>query len=402
MALLLAPLYALELGATTEVIGLLVAAAFVIPLFLAIPVGAIVDRVPHKAMLIPAAAILAAAPLPVITFMSTTGLAFTQVLLGISHLVLVVASQAYVASVGSGKQHEANFGWYTMFMSGGQLAGPIVAGVASDELSFLAAYALVATVGLLALIGFLPFRFTQVHRSAQASGFAWQKLRHLAGVSGFRVGVLVSFCVLFALTAYLTFFPLHLAALGYSTATIGLIIGVRALASTVVRPFMPLIITALSGRQATMLVTVVCVMLAISLAGTASALWAVVAISVLVGVGVGISLPLAIVAVADHQHAEVRGAALGIQVTANRSAQALCPATLGLVAGALGLAAAFFASGMLLLACAGLLIGWLLPAARSGAAPEAHNVPGSLNRPPKLTGAPDEPHKEIHEDRTAP
>ena len=120
----LVPLFGLELGASPAVIGLLVSAGYVLPLLLAIGAGSLVDRRGPRPLIVGGMIGMTLSPLLVAAVPDLGALIVAQLVLGLSHLLVIVAAQAHVASRGEGQARERNFGWYTTFVSVGQLTGP--------------------------------------------------------------------------------------------------------------------------------------------------------------------------------------------------------------------------------------------------------------------------------------
>jgi MFS family permease len=357
----LVPLLGLELGASPAVVGLLVSLAFVFPLFLAMPTGALVDRVGSRGLITAGAVGLGLAPLAVTLWPNLAVLALAQVVAGLAHLVLVVAAQSHIASLGtSGREREKNFGWYTTFLSAGQLVGPLLAGVLADTVSYELAFGVAGTVSLaaVAMSRFLPA--SRLGASGGPLGLYGQpgQVRSLLSNEGVKIALVVSSGVLFAMSAHAAFLPLYLESLAYPVTAIGFLISFKALMAMVVRPFMSGIIHLLGGRARTLLVMVLMVALGLGMTGFVTSVPALVMVAVLVGVGSGLSQPLSMVAVADHVEARERGFALGLRLTGNRVAQVVGPLLLGVVAEVAGFGLTFLVAGLALVGSSLLILLW--------------------------------------------
>lgn len=333
----LAPLYSVALGASPAVIGAVIAAAFLFPLFLAVPVGSLVDRFGPRGMLLTGALLVGASPFLVPLFPGFASLGAVQVLGGLGQLLSVVAAQSMVAGLAGGRARERNFSWYSTFVSIGQLLGPLTAGFAVDLYGFEAAYALSGAIALLAVV--LTARLGRApNPSASAStGFPTPvQMRRLLGRPGVQLSLLVSGTLMIPLLGYQSFLPAYLDLLAYPASAIGAIISLRALITIAVRPFMPAIIRLLGGRFLTLVVTTA--MTAVGLAGVfhAGSLLALVLVALFVGVGAAIAQPLTMVAVVEGVEPEQRGTAFGLRLSANRLLQVLGPLALGLMAQAVG------------------------------------------------------------------
>jgi MFS family permease len=338
----LAPLYSIALGASPAIIGVVIAAAFLFPLFLAIPAGSLVDRYGSRGTLVVGTLLVGLSPFLVPLFPGFASLGLLQVLGGLGQLLAVVAAQSFVATLGGGRAREQNFGWYSTFISIGQLIGPLVAGVTVDLFGFEEAFTLSGVLSTLAVL--LVVRLRQPDRLATGEAPRFPRpaqLGRLLRNPGVQLALLVSGTIMIPLMGYSSFLPAYLDLLAFPATIIGAVISLRSLVTIAVRPFMPRIIAFLGGRFRTLVV--MASMSILGLAGIAygGSLVALVAVAVLVGVGLGIAQPLTMVAVVDRVAAAERGTAFGLRLTANRLMQVTGPLALGLIAQSVGYQAMF-------------------------------------------------------------
>jgi len=355
MTLLLVPLFAIELGASASLIGGLIAMASVLPLFLAVPTGAFVDRAGPR-VVVGLGSVLAMAPIAVGLAPSILTLFALQMAMGLAFLLLISASQTFIASIAEGKGRAVSFGWYTSSLSLGQLIGPIVAGLLADAFGYTSALIVAGVLPATTAIASrffvspptsttarTPYRTREVFRRAAAIG------RH----AGVQTSIAVSCGVLFALAAYHAFLPIHLANLSYTASAIGLLVSVRGVASVVIRPLMAQLIRAIGNRYRTMVLVMLIVGIGVGATAVFDGTTALITIFVLVGLGHGISQPLSMVTLADHVDSAERGTALGLRLTGNHLVQIVGPLVLGIVADTIGLTAVFAFAGLAALVIAG-------------------------------------------------
>lgn len=360
MMMPLVPLYGIALGASPFVIGLLVSAAFLLPLFFAVPTGVIVDRLGTNKPLLIGAIGIALAPLWVVLLPSIPSLAISQIMIGVSHLVFVVAAQAHVASFGQGKQRERNFGWYTTSISAGQLVGPLLAGMLVDLSSYSIAFGIASFISALGIMQAMFIKPVAVNAQANS----WDAFKNttlllsLLGNPGMKMAIAVSCGILIALVAHQAFLPAYLDLLAFSATTIGLLMSLRAFASMLVRPFMSSVISIFRGRLRTIKIMLLFTGIALSLTGIVDTIFPLIAISIFVGIGAGISQPISMVAVVDHIQKSEWGLALGIRLTGNRFVQATGPILLGIVAELAGFTWMFLTAGIALLLLTLLVAHW--------------------------------------------
>ncbi len=356
MALTLAPLLAVELGASAAVIGVLTASLSLLPLLLALRTGTLIDRIGSRAGLLAASLLLAAAPLAVVAHPAIATLLVTEVLLGLANLLAVVAGQTFTAGLGGGERPEANVGLYATYVGAGQVVGPLVAGLLADWHGYPAAMAVTAVVALAAFAVTWLLPPTPVAAAeAPAAGPVRElgRARSLLASAGVQMAVVFTFVTAFAQSVFVSFFPVIMQAAGVAASTIGVLLALRALVSTVLRPFLPAAVQLLGDRRRALVTMVVLLAVPFAAIGADQALVVVAFASVLAGVAWGLAPPLSIVMVIDGAARAQIGFALGVRFGINRLAQLLGPLAIGLIADGLSLPAGF-------LTCSALIAGSIL------------------------------------------
>jgi len=357
MLSLLAPLVALRFGAGPAGVGALVSAGFVLPLLLAVPVGAFVDRWGARRMARLGYVGFGLAALPMVWAPSWPTLVAAFVVANLAHLVYIVGAQALVASLAEGRGRESAYGWWGTSVAVGQTAGPLAGGLALDLVGVEAGFAVMAAVMAVAFALTLPMRASGRTETAPAR-FELGSARRLLGDRTVGLAMLTSSAALWAVTVQVTFLPVHLELLAVPAAAIGALLSLRALVAVVVRPWMPHMVAALGGRERTVVLTLVA--MAAGLAGVAfgGPWWVLALFMVVFGAGFGLSQPVSMVMVADRVAPGELGAALGVRLTGNRLAQLVAPVVLVVVAERAGLSALFLAHGVLVLGAAWVLARW--------------------------------------------
>ncbi|MGO3158973.1 MULTISPECIES: MFS transporter [unclassified Halomonas] len=358
MLLISVPLRALDLGASPSLVGIILSAPYLLPLVFAIPLGGVVSRIgPQKMFFIGATGMILG---PLLSLMSPTflGLLATQVTIGLTHVVMVIAAQSVVAGLGRGRTLERYFGWYTMCLSGGQLIGPLLAGYLIDTLSINWVFVVISAVPAIGLMS--SCFFVGNARSGHATPRSLLGYRAQASLLRENVGVqmslTVTIAVLFALGAHAAFLPVYLEELTFSATLIGVLVSTRALAAMLIRPIMPQVIQALGGRARAMIASVAAVAMGLMWTGMTGNAWSLAMLAVILGLGSGISQPLSMVILAEHVHPEQRSSALGMRLMGNRGAQVLAPLLLGIIAELIGFTLTFLFTGTLLLAMLVLVV----------------------------------------------
>ncbi len=350
MLIVAVPVYGLQLGASPLVLGAVLSAQYLLPLVLAIPLGGIVSRFGGRATLLAGAGIMVAGLLSMHAWYGYAGLVTGQLLVGLAHLQMVLAAQTIISNLGTGPRLEQYFGWYATWLSGGQVIGPLLAGVvlkSSDtEYVFLvmALFALVSGVVTLRLTGQARER---IHVTRQQAGFRaqWQLVGSNRGV---QLSILVTVLGMFALGVYGSYLPVYLESLAISPLIIGVLVSLRAGVSMLVRPFMARIIALAGGRVPTVLLSLGTLAAGLAFLGASEQLLLMAALAMLVGIGSGLTQPLSMVILAESVERERRAGALGMRLMANRAVHFLAPLFFGLLLELSGFTLAFAASGILI------------------------------------------------------
>ena len=170
---LIAPLYGVRLGAGTATIGALVSLGFLLPMPLALPIGAALRYVGVRVPLVIGPLVLALGALVPVLHGGLASLAVAEVLVGLGHLGVVLASQTAVGALGTRSDGEANFGTYGASVAVGQMVGPFVAGAFGDAFGLRPGLVVVALAAL-AASGVMALASPGL---AAASGLRWRPQR---------------------------------------------------------------------------------------------------------------------------------------------------------------------------------------------------------------------------------
>lgn len=358
MLLVAVPLAAIELGATPLTLGLIVSAPYILPLLLALPFGSLVARLGSpRTLQLGAVAMVAGAGLLAV-MPGFEGLIAGQLVIGLAQLLMIISAQTAITYLGQGTVLEKYFGWYTTYLSIGQMVGPLLAGWIIDhrggpDAAFYGAF----VASFVTLVSFFMANQRTSSGDQQSVGFLisvgqqWQLLKTSQGV---KLSLIISLAAMLALGAHGSYFPVYLESLALSGTTIGLLVSLRALASMAVRPFTSAIVSLLHGRYATMSLTLLFMALGLMLVGVTGNVYWLCIFSILVGLGVGLSQPLSMVVIAESVPERQRAHALAVRLMANRAMQVAAPLLLGIVTQLGGFTLAYFACGIL------LLLHWLL------------------------------------------
>lgn len=356
----LVPLRARELGASFDIIGLIVGAGALAPALLSVPLGSVIDRLGPRRSFVTGT--MSAALLAVMFVFVTSYWWFLvlQPLLGLARNLGWVASQSYVTSVGTAEQRPGFTGKFSLFSNGGQMLGPLMVGGIAQLVGFQWTFLFLACyAALFSVIGLLlaDTRAPDHDETRVKQGTGVRSALELVALRGIQVVLLFSFGRLWTTWVYATFFPVYLVDQGIEPGVVGTVMAASGVVATGLAPSAG----ALARRVQEQTITAVglgCAAVGLMLAPHVSTLPSVYAVPLLVGVGQGLSLPMLISMITGAAPTDKRGVALGLRAMVNQTAATAAPFVVGPLIAGLGILLGFTTGGavsVLLVAGARLL-----------------------------------------------
>ena len=351
---------ALALGADERVIGLITASFAVIPLVVAVPLGRVADRRRPVGMFAAGVAILATSFLLLGLAGSLAELALWSALLGLGHLALILAAQSLIAQQSADRQHDRDFGLMAAAVSLGQLVGPALGGLVlsagagpdgSLEGATTRAFLVAAGLAALALPACFGTRAPGAGRVPGAGAGRPMRAADIVRAPGVPAGMFASVAILAAVDIITAYLPVIGERNGIGPAVVGALLSLRAAASILSRLLIPWMVRAL-GRMRLIAVSAAGSALAMAVLPVPDGAPALAVILIVAGFFLGIGQPLTMSLIVQAVPDDARGTALAIRLFGNRVGQVATPAVAGLVAGAAGIAAAFWLLGGLLVVAA--------------------------------------------------
>jgi len=342
-------LYALDLGASSFAIGVLVSFYALCPLLLAIYAGKLIDRVGARLpMLLGTLGLMLGIALPVMVSGLTT-LYFAALLLGSSFMFFFVAVQGVTGAVGSPEDRGRNYSLLSVGFSIASFVGPLVAGFSIDHLGFRNAL-LVLSAGIVLSLVAQRWRADWIPRpSHNPDKHGGQSVLDLLRIAPLRRIFIASGFMSGAWDLYNFYMPVYAHSVDLSATAIGVILATFSAATLVIRIFLP---RMLKDHDEIRILTV-----AIFVASIAYLLFpffrnacALAAISFLLGLGLGTGQPLSMNLIYNLAPPGRTSEAAGIRVTVNNLAHVTIPLVFGGIGSALGFAAVFFSNSAVLFA----------------------------------------------------
>lgn len=341
----------LGLGSGAGDVGLVTAAFALVPLFLAIPLGRVADRMRSGPLLVGGCALQAASAFALAAAETTTGIALATALLGVGHLGLALGVQHVIARESEHRQHDHRFAVLTVAVSAGQLVGPLLAGLLIGEtarasLATASGRAMLVAGGIASVATLAAAAASLGEGPPPSHGQRSQRRRvgEIVRIPGIPSGVFASAAVLSSADVITAYLPLLGERRGLGPTVVGVLLAVRAGASVaarvgvgpLVRRFGRLELLAASAAAAA------AALVALTFTGDALVLGLLIAVA---GYGLGFGQPLSMTMVVQRVPADSAATALAVRLTGNRLGQVVAPAVAGAIAGGAGIAAVFWLLG---------------------------------------------------------
>ncbi len=341
-------LFALQLGASELTVGLLMSLFALLPTFLSVSAGRLIDRVgPRRPLMISLAALVVATGLPFafpfleILFLSTT-------LLGVAFMYVHIAMNSVFGAHGSPEQRAVNFSWLALGFSISNSIGPLVAGYAIDGLGHAQAFAVLALFPAVALI-LLWRRKQPLPRPEHVPLPKRSGLLDLMRIPKLRHAFFVSLLLATGWDLYTFIIPLYGARIGLPAASIGMILSTFALATFTVRLAMPYVIRRLQQWMVivgALGVSGICFLL-FPFASTVPPL---LLLSFALGLGLGSAQPTIMSLLYEASPPGRQGETVGLRTSLLNGSHTLIPLSSGAASVAVGLQPVFWVLGAALLA----------------------------------------------------
>ena len=341
-------LFANKLDATMFEIGMITACYSIAPLIIAIFAGRYIDRYGERIpILLGSLGLFASLCLPYF-YPSVPILFLSQLILGGSQLLAILAIQNGVAKSATNKDRDRSIGTFSLFSSAGMLLGPIIGGYSTEHFGFQLSFMILAFVPFVAMV--LSFFISKspgsisVLNKQKSTG-----MKELFRIPGLSRAVIVSMIILSALDIFYVYFPLYAQSIGLNFSQIGLLLGAQAGSNVLVRIFMPRLVDRF-GRVTVLWIFMMIGAVSYGMIPFFQEFTFLFTVSFLLGAGLGITQPLTIVLSYNLSPPGQTGEVLGIRLAANRLGQTIIPFIFANLSSLTGLGAIFFIKAIVLAA----------------------------------------------------
>ncbi|MDR0379819.1 MAG: MFS transporter [Candidatus Accumulibacter sp.] len=351
-----APLLALRMGQGAAAVGMLLALFAIVQLFLAIPAGRYADR--HN-LRNPVAwcmgfAVLGAglaAVWPVFPVLCVSAM-----LCGAANGAAVITLQRHAGRLANDPaQLKRIFSWMAIAPSIANFIGPFVAGIMIDHAGFRACFTILALLALCSWLGMrhaadLPVNEVQ---EGTAQDSAWD----LLGESRMRLLLLVNWLLSSCWDVHAFVLPILGHERNISASVIGIILGLFAVAATVVRLFLPAI-AARVREWAVITIAMIATAILFGVYPLTQSSWTMAVCSILLGFSLGGVQPMVMSMLHQITPPQRQGEALGLRMISVNVSSILTPLVFGTVGAAIGIASVFWVVGTMV--AAGTRAAWRL------------------------------------------
>lgn len=344
---MVASLFAIELGANPLLIGVLISTYSAFPLFLAVYSGRLSDRFGARRPMIAGTAVLACGLALPCVWPALPALYGSAALIGIGFIFYNVSAQNLAGALGTPEERTRNFSTLALGYSGGHMFGPLIGGYAIDYYGFAAAYFAYALAALLALIALLANRGFGAATRARAEDR--KSTLALLRNPPLRRAIITSGLVVTGWDLYGFYVPIYGHSIGLPASTIGIILGVFAVASLIVRIALPAF-TRRYGVETVLSVAMFSGAAAFLPFPFVTFVPALLALSFAIGLALGCGQPLTLNIVYNRSPPGRSGEVTGLRLTINNVTHIGVPLAAGALGTALGVAPVFWVSGAILAA----------------------------------------------------
>jgi len=340
-------LYALSLHASEFTVGTLLALFALVPMFTAVLMGRLIDRIGIAKPLISGGLVMAIG----CTIPSMLGglpvLYLAALLIGTGFLAIHVSAQHAVGAMSSNDARAGNFSWLALGYSVSSFCGPVMAGFVIDHARHSIAYAVSGGFALISLTLTIFGGMTRVKLPQHGSKQTAESVMDLLRDKEMRRIYLISVLLGSAWDLFSFMMPIHGTHLGFSASTIGLILGCFSAATFAVRLAMHWISRHYSEWQ--VLVTALAIaMICYALLPFMNSPLSIILVSASLGLALGSSQPNVLALLHHASPAGRAGEAVGIRVTISNACQVALPLAFGAAGATLGLFAVFWGMGAMI------------------------------------------------------
>ena len=340
------PRFAESLGATPELIGIIVAASTVTGVLFKLPAGALSDLLGRRRVMLLGAVFFAVPPFIYPVVEDAGALLVLRFVHGFATAIFAPVASAYVAGLGEAARG-ARLGWFSSANDLGATAGPLIGGlILYATASFTVSYLLVGVLGVLALgmallVPETETKTTQAESSLRARAAEFRDgLRDVLSTPAVLVAAAVEATMYLGFGAFLGFLPLYARTVGLNDGAIAVVLAVQLTIALLAKPLTGNLSDRL-GRKPVIVLGLFASAAALPLIFRMTSFAGLVAVVPLLGLGVAAVTPATNALIADLVAARRLGTGMGVFGTIWDIGEAAGPILAGILIGQIGYQPAF-------------------------------------------------------------
>lgn len=345
---------ALEATGSLAFVGIIAAVFALAGLIVSVPSGRLIDRYGSAPVALAGTLLSIIGIVCALVFPSIAGMTAAAVIVGASHIYVIVAQQGVVSKLSTDKSPDSAFGTLTAAISIGQLVGPpavtgaAIAWATNETLpNTWAGLACCGALLVIALPTFFPLRSAEARIAPpQALTVKAASLLGVLRLPGIMRSLLVGAAVIVTVDLLASFIPVWAVAHDIPATVVGWLLALRAL-FTIASRFGVARLVDRFGRKILLVVAISITVAALVGLPFADAWWAI-PIMAMIGLGLGLPQPLTLAWMSSLAPAHARGSVFGARMTVNRFAQVTLPLLVAVVAGPVGVFAVFWSTAAIL------------------------------------------------------
>jgi len=335
----------INLGMSTLDVGLLIALFALIPMFAAISMGRLIDRIgAFGPMRLAGVLTITGIALPFV-WLHWVALGIAAVFIGLGHAAFQLGTQHQLGQA-EPEQRLRNYSWLAMTLAISGFSGPLLAGLAIDNLGYRWAFALLTVPSVLALYGLIRKRavITSSHQIKETPAVR-QKAIDLLKIRDLRYTFAANALLAGAWDTHMFLVPLYGVSRDFSATTIGLILAAFALATFLIRTVLPLIQRWASPWQLIHF-AMITTGLNFVLYPLFDEFWILMSLSFVLGLSMGCTQPSILALLQQHAPPGRKAEAFGLRMSLINGSQVSLPITFGALGAFIGITPLFWAAAL--------------------------------------------------------
>ena len=343
----LVSLFAIELGASQFIIGVMIATYSLFPALLALYAGKLSDRLGVRLPMLAGTFGVAAGLLLPWLSSSLPALYASAALIGASHMLYNVSMQNLIGSIGGAEDRTRNFSNYALAMALGSFFGPLAAGISIDHYGHAAGYLYAAALPLAAAFVLACSRGTGGGRRVKSEDEQAVLSTSLLANPVLRRTLIASAVAVTGQDLFQFYMPIYGHSVGLSASAIGVVLGMSGIAAFIVRAALPVLVKR-HGADTVFNGSLYISAVAFLLFPMFSDAVTLSAVALVLGLGMGCAQPVTLMLIFDRAPAGRSGEALGMRITINQITHIAVPIMFGSLGSIFGVAPVFVINALIM------------------------------------------------------